>query len=69
LLLLKLVSTNPFSILEPQRHLGAPLALHQQATDELGGNDLGEAGEEDLGEGWEVLGRRGVYGSGCVRKC
>jgi len=40
------------------------LALHQQAADELGGNLLGGAGEECLGEGWEVLGGRGGYGSG-----
>ena len=38
-----------------------PLALHQQATDELGGNQLGGAGEEGLGE---VLRGRGGYGSG-----
>ncbi len=30
------------------------LAFHQQAADELGGNLLGGAGEEGLGEGWEV---------------
>ena len=32
------------------------LAFHQQEADELGGDDLGGAGEEGLGEGWEVLG-------------
>ncbi len=37
------------------------LAFHQQAADELGGNLLGGAGEEGLGE---VLGGRGGYGSG-----
>ena len=37
------------------------LALHQQAADELGGNLLGGAGEEGLGE---VLERRGGYGCG-----
>jgi len=37
------------------------LALHQQAADELGGDQLGGAGEEALGE---VLGKRGGYGSG-----
>jgi len=37
------------------------LALHQQAADELGGNQLGGAGEVGLGE---VLGERGGYGSG-----
>ena len=45
------------------------LAFHQQAADEVGGNLLSGAGEETLGESWEVLGKRGGYGSGCVRKC
>ena len=49
----------------PQQ-LAIGLALHQQAADELGGNQLGGAGEEGLGE---VLGGRGGYGSGLVRKC
>ena len=31
------------------------LAFHQQAADEVGGNNLGGAGEEGLGEGWEVV--------------
>jgi hypothetical protein len=31
------------------------LALHQQAADELGGDMLGGAGEEGLGECWEDL--------------
>jgi hypothetical protein len=35
------------------------LAFHQQATDEVGGDQLGGAGEEGLGEGWE-----GFYGYG-----
>jgi len=35
------------------------LAFHQQATDELGGDDFGGAGEEALGE---MLGGRGGYG-------
>ena len=61
LLLLLLVSTNRFSILEPQWHLAAPLPFHQQAADELGGKLLGGAGEEGLGE---ALGGRGGYGSG-----
>ena len=43
-----------------------PLAFHQQAADELGGDDLSGAGEEGLRE---VLGERGSYGSGSVRKC
>ena len=30
---------------------------------------LGEAGEEGLGEGWEVLDRRGGYGSGLSKQC
>jgi len=37
------------------------LAFHQQAADQLGGNELGGAGEEGVGE---VLGGRGGYGSG-----
>ena len=37
------------------------LTFHQQAADELGGDDLGGAGEKCLGEG---LGKRGGYGSG-----
>ena len=56
-----LVSTNRFSILEPQWHLAAPLPFHQQAADELRGNLLGGAGEAGLGE---VLGGLGGYGSG-----
>ena len=32
------------------------LAFHQQATDEVGGDQLGRAGEEALGKGWGVLG-------------
>ena len=44
----------------PQQ-LAIRLALHQQAADELGGDDLGGAGEEALGE---ELGERGGYGSG-----
>jgi len=47
----------------PQQ-LTCGLAFHQQAADELGGDDLSGAGEEGLGEGWEVLGERGGYGSG-----
>ena len=44
----------------PQQ-LASGLAFHQQAADELGGNLLGGAGEEGLGE---VLGELGGYGSG-----
>jgi len=44
------------------------LALQQQAADELGGDQLGGASEEGLGE---VLGERGGYGSGfwAIRLC
>ena len=35
--------------------------LHQKAADELGGNLLGGAGEEGMGE---VLGELGGFGSG-----
>jgi hypothetical protein len=45
------------------------LLPHQQTADELGGDDFGRAGEEALGEGWEVLGGCGGYGSGLMRKC
>jgi hypothetical protein len=44
----------------PQQ-LAIRLAFHQQAADELGGDDLGGAGKEGLGECWEGL---GGYGSG-----
>jgi len=43
--------------------------FHQQAADEVGGDDLGGAGEEGLGKGWEVLDGRCGYGGGWVRKC
>ena len=46
----------------PQQ-LAIRLAFHQQAADELGGDLLGGAGEEGLGEG---LGERGGYGGGYV---
>jgi len=32
------------------------LAFHQEADDELGGDQLGGAGKEGLGEGWEGAG-------------
>ena len=48
----------------PQQ-LAIRLAFHQQAADQLGGNLLGGAAEEGVGE---VLGGRGGYGSGLVRK-
>ena len=44
----------------PQQ-LAIRLAFHQEAADQLGGNLLGEAGEEGLGE---VLRKGGGYGSG-----
>jgi len=53
-------NTPPFPPPRPQQ-LGNRLAFHQQAADELGGDLLGGAGEEALGEG---LGVRGGYGSG-----
>ena len=40
------------------------LTFHQQASDEVGGDLLGGAAEEGLGEGWEVVRGRGGYGSG-----
>ena len=40
------------------------LAFHQQATNQVVGDQLGGAGEEGLGERWEVLDGRGGYGSG-----
>jgi hypothetical protein len=45
----------------PQQ-LAIGLAFHQQAADEVRGNLLGGAGEEGLGEGWEVLRERGAMG-------
>ena len=41
------------------------LAFHQQAANQVGGDHLGRATEEGLGEGWEFLDGRGGYGSGC----
>jgi len=40
------------------------LPFHQQAADELGCDQLGEAGIEGWGEGLKVLSRRGGYGGG-----
>ena len=51
----------------PQQ-LAIGLALYQQAANQLRGDDLGWAGEEGLGEGWEVAGGRGGYGS-CLGVC
>jgi hypothetical protein len=52
----------------PQQ-LAIRLAFHQQAADEVGGNQLGGASEEGLGEGWEVLAGLGGYESGYVWMC
>jgi hypothetical protein len=52
----------------PQQ-LPSGLALHQQAANELGGDDFGGAAEEDSGQGWEFLDGRGGYGGGFVRMC
>ena len=49
----------------PQQ-LATFLAFHQQATDQLGGDDLSWAGEETLGEDWESV---GGYGSGLSVPC
>jgi len=46
--------------------LAIGLAFHQQAADQLGGNELGGAGEEGLGERWEGL---GGYGGGLRAGC
>jgi hypothetical protein len=43
------------------------LAFHQQAANEVRGDQLGWAGEEATGEGWEILiDGRGGYGSGSL---
>ena len=47
----------------PQQ-LASGLAFHQQAADQLGGDDFSGANEKGLGEGWEMLGGRGGYRSG-----
>ena len=44
--------------------LAIGLALHQQAANQLGRDQLGRAAEEAAGESWEVMGGRGGYGSG-----
>jgi hypothetical protein len=36
------------------------LRFHQQAADEVGGDDLGGAGEEALRESWEIVVAMGV---------
>ena len=42
------------------------LAFHQQAANQLRGDQLGRAGKEALGKGWEILGNgSGGDGSGC----
>ncbi len=45
------------------------LAYHQQATNQVGGDQRGRAGEEGLREGWEVMSGRGGYGSDFVAIC
>ena len=40
------------------------LAFHQQAADEVVGDQLSAAEEEAAGESWGVLGGRGGYGFG-----
>jgi len=43
------------------------VVIDQQTADELGGDDLGGAGEEGLRKCWEILGDGlGGYGSGLV---
>ena len=51
---------QPFSVGARVRKLGCQ-SHHQQAADQLGGDDLGGAGKEGVGE---VLGERGGYGGG-----
>ena len=47
------------------KHLAIRLPFQQQAPDELGGDELGGAGEEGVGEGLEILGDGlSGYGSG-----
>ena len=62
--LIPLSYTTPWDA-APQQ-LATFLAFHQQAADQLGGNELGGAGEETLGEDWESVGGRGGYGGGLV---
>ena len=52
----------------PQQ-LAIGVAFHQQAADKLRCHRLSGAGEEGLGEGWEVLSGRGGYWGGLMRKC
>ena len=40
------------------------MAFHQQAADEVGGDNLRGAGEEGWGEGWEALFLQGAEGDG-----
>ncbi len=51
------------------QHLACGLPFHKQAADEVWGDHLGGAGEEGVGQGWEVLDGRGGYGDDWVRKC
>ena len=46
-------------------HAAICLAFHQPAANQFRGNDLRWTAEEDVGQGWEVLGGGlGGYGSG-----
>jgi hypothetical protein len=52
----------------PQQ-LARGLAFHQQAADEVGGNQLGGAGEEGVGQGGESVVAMGVALGGCADGC
>jgi len=48
------------------------LALDHQTADKVGGDHLGGAGKEGLGNGWEELGvvvAMGLAGRGCAEDC
>ena len=49
---------HPFSVGARVRKLGL-LSLHQQAADELGGDNLSRAARKDWGRCWEGLGGHG----------
>ena len=40
----------------PPKQAAVPLAFHQQAANQVGGDDLGGAGEKCLGERWKSVG-------------
>ena len=52
-----------------QQKLTSRLEFQQPAVDEIRSGLLFGAGVEALGEPWELLGVRGGYGGGWVRKC